>query len=535
MMKRSLLSRLSALLLCLCLFSAVFPGSSSRAEDAAGSAPLVRLYRACENLLSVCSNMTAEGKADFLLDGTFFKHAEILLAQEDTNAYQQIELESTRLDGSIRKNGYAVADFDGEGYLVERYLDQAHVSPIGNPPKTRVVRPSVEADAVFALGRAVAPVLSDLLKDRISAEDTPDGLTLSLAFGEGEFPALGDAAINLLWQSAIRHFFGITFDETRPEGYAVIEDYMTPLQGILYCARELQLRSLSLEASLDDLSNLSALSGEGELLLICRGGETRVLKVSFSVSCRDYGSTVIREVIPEKNRMESLSQVNLLPSEIPGFFSLASARGISWEELGFPWIPVPESRLTHRTVFSRDSAVAYAQEICAMDFLGLPDADRLSWMADRDGSGWDMMGYDPESPDQIVLRLSFDEEGNVLLIRNCETLLEEAEPLDTDRLDSDDATAWREDLDISLWLFTEYLNPGSTGLTAEDLRDQASRHNGFTSYECTEAAGEETFQTSYGTLHRDPMKKVKYVIQTAPVVRLLVMDTTVPSEEGGNG
>ena len=86
-----------------------------------------------------------------------------------------------------------------------------------------------------------------------------------------------------------------------------------------------------------------------------------------------------------------------------------------------------------------------------------------------------------------------------------------------------------------LWLFTENMNPGSTRISPDVLRESMERGVGYTSYEATLRTEDEQFLVFYGVLNQNPMEKVKYVVQTAPFFRVILMDTTVDPEEGGNG
>lgn len=72
-------------------------------------------------------------------------------------------------------------------------------------------------------------------------------------------------------------------------------------------------------------------------------------------------------------------------------------------------------------------------------------------------------------------------------------------------------------------------------LSAAQLLQGMSYGHGYTQYQETLKTNDESFLVMYGTLYQDPAIKVKYVIQTEPVMRVILRDTNTDPYEGGNG
>ena len=527
------------IMLCLLAAGLLLAGSFAAAESESGDSPLplTRLYEACARLLTGETSMTLEGSANFSLDGTLFKHAEGLCAQEGANAYQQLELRTPRADGSLLESGYAVWDRNGSGFSVERWAGNVRASRVVNPPKEQALRPSVASGTLLGFCRGAAEFLDDRLAEQTLETVTDAGLEITMHLSEKQVPVLMNAGLNLLFQFGARHFFGLDYHDMPTEGWASIGDYLTVTQGILYCARELSIRDLSFTASLDPAGNLTLLQGETRICLLCRDGSLSLLDVSFSLTGKDYGSTVVREVIPEKNLPENLPWISSSAENLPDYFSTFESGGRQWSEYGLPSVVFPKTVLYHRELHGPEDAAAYADEIARLDALAFGEADRLTWSVSvlPEGDRYEALGYLPEASDAPALSLLFASDGTVLRIRNLLAGYDEAEPFWDDSLESDWQTLWRGEIALMLWCFEENLNPGATMISDADLLEMRKAGNGFASYSDTLSAGDRRYLLEYGTLYRNPAEKVRFTVQFAPVLRVVEMDATIDPLEGGNG
>ena len=269
---------LVAVALLLFLFSVV----SVHAELA--TPVLSQLYHAGKHLLTEADNMTVSGKADFMLEGFPFKHAEGVYAQQEYDSYQQISLRSPRKDGSILENGYAVIDMGGTGYHVERYPGHVLTGKNINAPKNHALRNSVSSEALLSLGQQVASVMDLQMADKMSFTHDSAGTKVSFQWEEEDIPVLFNGTLNLFWQEAARRYLSVLYDDMPLEGYALVEDYPTVTQGILFCTRNLTLKYLQTDATMDSDGRLLNLEGSAAFQLDCRGNESLALDVSFSLT-----------------------------------------------------------------------------------------------------------------------------------------------------------------------------------------------------------------------------------------------------------
>ncbi|MBQ8072354.1 MAG: hypothetical protein IJ231_01185 [Clostridia bacterium] len=521
--------RFFCLLLSLCLTGALLPGFPALAESGTDS-PLLRLYEAGQALLTEEKNFTVSAQADFLLDGVQFKHAEGLYAQEGENSYQQIDLESPSIHGGIRKNGYAVMDRQGSGYAIETYGGKDHIKGIGNASKEHALRPTVSAMAVLELGQEVARLLDQQMQDKVSAVFSDERLQIDFDWDMGDIPALAGPVLNLFYQEAVGRYLFLSYSNVPVEGYATIEDFSTVTQGILYTLRSIAPESLRVSAQLDAEGRLLKLACDTALQLHLRSWETRTLTVSFTLEAKDYGTTVMLDVVPEEKRIWNQKEIEGYP-----FISPLGFTDQSWADYGLPDFPLSTDLLAHETISTQEEAIAYAKRIAGMDVLKVDSADQLLWSASQAEETYTVEGARPESPDTPAFSTTFSTSGTVLRLENLETGLDSAAEYWEDAMDTDPYVAWRADLSFMLWSFEENLNPGATLITEGELRERMLKGYDYTGYEDTRVSGDEAFITMYGTLYNDPERKVKYVVQTAPMVRVVLRDATIDSSEGGNG
>ena len=528
------------LLTALCLTAFLYFVPAAKAAEDVAATPFSTLYRAGELILTGTDNVTARGEADFLLDGKLFKHAEGLCAQEECSSYQQIDLQSPRADGSMRENGYAVADFSGQGYSVERYLGKTVYQQTVNVMKDRVLRPRVASEALLSLWRQAAGVLDSTGSAQVSVSESGTGTKVSISWAEGDVPGLVHPVLTLFYQQAVTRYFQVGYADMPVSGYASVEDYLTPTQGLLYCVKDLTLTGFQAEAELDGEKRLTRLSGLAQLSLLCRDESSRALEIRFSLDVSNYGTTVVKDLIPEENREENLMTQNVSGQDAQSWFGTMAGGGASWTDVGLPDIPLFASSLDHRTLGSPEEASDYAAEIAAMDSLGVGNPERLVWSVHRTEEGYyEATGAWAIQPDEPILNLLFTESGHVLSLRNLENGYDLAEDYEGSiggwDMDSDTLVAWRQELGVMLWMFEENLNPGATLISDESLRDSLSSGAGYGSYDHTSVFGEQIFVTMYANLYRDPYAKVKYVVQTSPFLRVILRDETIDPEEGGNG
>ncbi|MBQ9251424.1 MAG: hypothetical protein IJ188_02150 [Clostridia bacterium] len=501
-------------------------------------APFQAMFNAGNKMLTDTDNFTATGTADFYLDGELFKHADGVYAQEGENCYQSISLKTPRENGTERENGYTVVDYGGLGYGIEYYGGVKHYFPVTNVPKTQALRDSIPTETMMNLGARIAEYL-DLTANRGEVKQDAGKTAFSLRWETADIPSLVQSGVNLFWQAAIQRYFMISYEDMSLTGDAAIEDYSTLTQGIIFSARKLELQRLDLDAFFNEKDELLSLDGTAWIEILCRNADTRMLRIAFSLEGNDYGITSVEAVIPEENRNPAYISNQLSGDELPQFFDTVASAGGLWADYGLPEVVFPMDHLNHRVISTPADAEEYALEICTLDTLGFQDASVLIWSVslDKETQRYTAVGFDPDDAamTEPLVSLTFDRSGFVWVISNHASGYENANDLDFGLFDSDQYTAWRSEIGLTLWAFQENLNPGSTLIYAEGLRESLPSGIGYTSYHQTMELDDKQFVVMYGMLHRNPYEKVKYIVQTKPIYRVVEMDATIEPEEGGNG
>ena len=199
-------------------------------------------------------------------------------------------------------------------------------------------------------------------------------------------------------------------------------------------------------------------------------------------------------------------------------------------------VPAYSSALAHRALPDAEAAVAYAKEIWAMDYLAAGDLSGAAWSARLTDAGhWLVTAA--VGGNASALYLDMTGEGRVCALMNRLSGWNAAEDL-TDVYDPDREaalTGWREQISFMTERFAETLNPGDTDAYRAAHPDGHATGNSYTFYHCMMRCGDEEFLCSYTELLPLSGTKNKYIIQTAPVVRVVYFDSYTDAAEGGNG
>ena len=239
---------------------------------------------------------------------------------------------------------------------------------------------------------------------------------------------------------------------------------------------------------------------------------------------------------------------------ILGLVMLLSLGAAAGEAL--PEIPSFESTLNVRPVETAEEAVEYAKEFWALDFVGM-DATNASFevMAWQDDC-WLVSGYIEGFGSMDV---AFDRDGNVIFMENIGSGWTDAEgyffgsdeaedeydegdeadgepaPEEPDPLE-DAAVAWREMLDRKVeYPFLSEVNPAVYDEYTALYPLEEENNEYLTHYYDTITAGDATYDLNYSEYYRNEDFRIKFAVQTRPVLRIVFFDVYCDAEEGGNG
>ena len=216
-----------------------------------------------------------------------------------------------------------------------------------------------------------------------------------------------------------------------------------------------------------------------------------------------------------------------------------------------PAIPAFESTLNVRPIATAEEAVEYAKEIWALDFLG-EDVSGMYFEAEPWEEGtWIVYVKDgPNDDDYCTGDVAFDFNGNVILFENASSGIfevlnesgESEESMDAELLfaaTEDEMVSFREELDRKIeYPFLAEVNPQLyeeyTGLyPISEGNNEFLTHYYDTYVDSVESAN--IFDLTYSEYFMDETFRIKFAVQTSPVVRIVYYDAYTDAEEGGNG
>ena len=215
-------------------------------------------------------------------------------------------------------------------------------------------------------------------------------------------------------------------------------------------------------------------------------------------------------------------------------------------------IPDFTGTLDVRPAGTEADAVAYAQEVWALDYLGM-DFPVSYWQAVQMEDAWIVYAKDgPDDGDYCYGDVMFDFDGNVIMVENAASGVYEVmsegglyEQYESGALPipdgpDEEAAAWRRELDrkvarpffaaVCPEICAEYtsLYPAVPGTDAEFL----TRYENTYIDSCNSA---NVFDLYYSGRYRDESFCIRIMVQTGPVLRIVDFDVYADAEEIGQG
>ena len=261
---------------------------------------LTRYYDAVEALLFHTDNVTVNVKAEFSLDGEWFKTAEADLAQDRDRSSRQLHLYSPKADGTQRHNGYSITTEGEKLYLIEFYRPDVYRTGMSHE-HTSLVRQTVETEPLVRLGRLLSENAGELLLDPEKMKEK-DGKELTIRL-EGESSYLTDAMLNLFWQFAARRWFSMDYDGIDTDNRISMSPFVTVTQGLLWCTRSLELLGADVTIRLDDSGRFSEMDGTVTIGMETLSDGVKQLQAKIHATASGYGTTMVGRFDPEKNNV----------------------------------------------------------------------------------------------------------------------------------------------------------------------------------------------------------------------------------------
>ncbi len=282
-MKKLVLS-LAALLLALTVCFSVL---------AEGNAP--KAYESLVNLLFATNNVTVTAKAEFSLDGEWFKTAEGTWKQDYTRSFRELVLRAPKADGSERRNGYTILTEDEKLYLMEAFTPGIYRTGI-TASRQAIFRSTAETEMLIKMGGALL-ANADLFLGSGALTETEDGKT-HLVMG-AETPTVFNAVLNQAAQFAGKRYFDVDYDRINKDSGVSLSSYNTKTQGILNSMRDVSMRSADITVTNDANGDLQHVEGVVSLYVATAADGVHQLDITLQMDAADRGATMVRPFNPD--------------------------------------------------------------------------------------------------------------------------------------------------------------------------------------------------------------------------------------------
>lgn len=257
------------------------------------------LFETGSALLFNTDNVTVTGHADFFLDGSRFKTADIVYKQSGYDSYWQLDLLTPRPYRSDRETGYTIIANNEKVYVMERYRPGTY-SDGYNAPNNTLVRRSVKSDLLVSTALAVADQLELLLPaDAFLVSDLESGREIRVRLTGDTTPALLNSAVAMGADFALSRFLGLDSDLISEQTRGRFADYSSVTQGILFTTTGFTLGGTDILVRIDDKGLLSYIGGTVTALLTSAESANVPLEIRFELNISDYGSTLVSLFNPE--------------------------------------------------------------------------------------------------------------------------------------------------------------------------------------------------------------------------------------------
>ena len=262
----------------------------------------VELYDGATTLLFKQSSLTLNATAEFSLDDSWFKTAEIVLKEDGNRSFRKLHLRSPKADGTERENGYTIVTEGNDLYLMEDFTPGICRTGVIADERSSVLRNTVQTRQMTDLGRALASQADLLLgKDAISRAE--DG-TIRIVLGD-DAPGTVNALMNQGFQFAAKRYFGVDYDAIGAGRiYASLYDFGTLTQGILYSMRNVSLRQADITVKQGESGYPVHAEGTVGLYLETADDGIKQLNIRFTADVTDIGSTTLKRFDPNDYQVE---------------------------------------------------------------------------------------------------------------------------------------------------------------------------------------------------------------------------------------
>ena len=214
--------------------------------------------------------------------------------------------------------------------------------------------------------------------------------------------------------------------------------------------------------------------------------------------------------------------------------AIAVSQAAAHAEAALPEVPEYSGQTEAAMLSAPEDALKYAQKLCEADYFQLGDLTDAYWdIAELEDGAY----LAEVEQDGATVSLYIEADGSLRRYDNGWSRWEEAEEADTDNMPTGISEAWREAIDLRIIEpFVRSFNPKAMADCLRDVNVNYDHKIFFTGYHGTFEKEGQQFLWFYTDAYRDRSVRMKFVVQTAPVMRIVYFDAELEATaEGGNG
>ena len=269
------------------------------AVPAPAESTLVSLWQSGCDLLFETDNVTVDGTAEFALDGTVFKTAQIHYVQDGLSSYYGLKLLTPRKDGTERETGWTIiADADGFYTVMETFYPGTYVQGHDTAYGT-LLRRSVQLDALTELGGYLVRQLEPMLPgDAVRPEEKDGAACVRIVLKAGDLPDAAVSALNVAARYLSDRWFSHSHDREYYGDDVPFEDYITVTQALTDGTVKWTLSDADISIAIDDLGRFTAVGGTVTVGSVYLDSTVRRVDVRFDCTMTDYGESHVAPFDP---------------------------------------------------------------------------------------------------------------------------------------------------------------------------------------------------------------------------------------------
>lgn len=266
------------------------------------------LYGQVTSMLFYTDNLTLKVKAEFSLNGEWFKTLDGLWMQDHDRSFRQVLLTSPKKDGTELHNGYTIVAA-GEDYAVMEVCHPGEYKTGTTAGRTSILRRTTEAEQLIRLGDAIT-AREELLGDS-AVTGNEDG-SVRVLLNE-ESPQVANVMLNMLAQFAAKRYFHVDSDTLDPESAPSVWYYRTITQGLIYSMRDIRLQRLDATVEMDENGWPKEAKGEISMDVTTAADGVLQLDIRFTAEVSDWDSTLVKKFNPADYGVVPADGVSAMP------------------------------------------------------------------------------------------------------------------------------------------------------------------------------------------------------------------------------